>query len=344
MKFVFIIFIILFISSCSYLEKRSPNKLEYKTSQSISNLEVPPDLTAIDPDSSLQVPEVAKASIHTLTEDKPTQKTNVVLPNIKDIRIESAGEITWLVVKADEADLWPKLLAFWPENGLMIKTSEPALGIMETEWAENRATLPNKDIPILGRLFNSMYSTNTRDKFRLRLEKQENKEIAIYLSHQGIEQVVLEDGNGLLWQPRPSDPQLEAEVLKRLAIYLGLQTEDAETLLALKGTPRSELKEDRNEKLYIHLTDNVSKAWIRTGVVLARLDAQITNADKTNRIYTIITSDNKDNPTKRRKKPQQYEVYISPVPDGSTVKVMNKDGGSTNETEAFTKVLQKGLI
>ena len=70
---------------------------------------------------------------------------------------------------------------------------------METDWAENRADIPQGFIRnILEKISTRLYSAATRDKFRVRLERGiEPGTTELYLSHRGAEEVAQGEGFGL---------------------------------------------------------------------------------------------------------------------------------------------------
>ena len=76
---------------------------------------------------------------------------------------------------------------FWQESGFLLTTDQRNLGIMETDWAENRAKLPQDIIRgTLGKLVDSVYSTGELDRFRTRLERTPNG-TEIFVSHRGMD-------------------------------------------------------------------------------------------------------------------------------------------------------------
>ncbi len=112
------------------------------------------------------------------------------------------------------------------DNGLSLTVDQSTLGIMETDWNENRAKIPRDFIrTTLGKVFDGMYSTPERDKYRTRLERDANGNTEIYISHRGvIETITLHEARDTtVWQPRAADPELEAEFLQRLDGQIGQQ-------------------------------------------------------------------------------------------------------------------------
>jgi outer membrane protein assembly factor BamC len=110
---------------------------------------------------------------------------------------------------------------------------------METDWAENRAKLPQDIIRgTLGKLVDSVYSTGELDRFRTRLERTPNG-TEIFISHRGMQEVYNNSSQDqTVWQPRPSDPELETEFLRRLMVKLGVSQEQSKILAATTRRPR----------------------------------------------------------------------------------------------------------
>jgi outer membrane protein assembly factor BamC len=147
------------------------------------------------------------------------------------MRIMKDGTQRWLVVKQSPEALWPQLKDFWQELGFLVNVENPEAGVMETDWAENRAKIPQDIIRnTLGKVIDSLYSTGERDKFRTRIERGQNGEVEIYISHRGAQEVVTgANRDGTVWQARANDASLEAEFLSRLMARLGADPETAKS-------------------------------------------------------------------------------------------------------------------
>jgi outer membrane protein assembly factor BamC len=78
-------------------------------------------------------------------------------------------------------------------------------------------------------VIDSVYSTAERDKFRTRLEPGSTPGTTdIFISHRGMYEIFVSEGKDQTkWQPRPPDPELEAEMLRRLMIRLGSEEKRA---------------------------------------------------------------------------------------------------------------------
>jgi hypothetical protein len=105
-------------------------------------LEVPPDLTQLPGQSRYSVPATVTASGYQAGQAATAGATKTTVPNtIADVHYMRNGDERWLQV-----DRPPKGLAlvrdFWLDNGFLIAVDNPTTGILETDWAENRAKIP----------------------------------------------------------------------------------------------------------------------------------------------------------------------------------------------------------
>ncbi|MCX7221325.1 MAG: outer membrane protein assembly factor BamC, partial [Burkholderiales bacterium] len=249
------------------------NRIDYKSASKVSTvaLEVPPDLTQIRRDSRFAIPEAnqgsATASSYNLQKSStaPVVASAMIAPNqVQDMRIERDGSQRWLSVKRTPEALWPLLKDFWQDLGFLISIEKQDAGIMETDWAENRAKIPQDMLRnTLGKVLDSLYSTGERDKFRTRLERAANGNVEIYISHRGAQEVLVGvQKDGTTWTPRPSDSGLEAEFLTRLMVRLGSDGERAKVAVNAVATvkPRSQLLKDGTIS-YVETDEGFDRSW-----------------------------------------------------------------------------------
>ena len=292
------------LNGCSTINETLDNdKVAYKSIRTNKQrtLDVPPDLTQVQADTRYAVPDSGTASLSAFNANpggtSTTSSAATVAPiTSEDVRLERAGNQRWLVVKADPETLYPKIKKFWEDSGLIIVTEEPKLGIMETDWAENRAKLPQDVVRrTIGRLFDSLYSTGERDRYRTRLERAENGQTEIFVSHRGMIEVV--EGaqkERTVWQPRPSDPELEAEFLSRLMVVLGGEQVQAKAKAATATPDRARLLNGA-EGNFVEVDENFDRAWRRIGLALDRTGFTVEDRDRSQGVY--------------------YVRYIAPNPD-----------------------------
>ena len=285
---------------------------DYKSSRSAPPLEVPPDLTSSSMRDSLPIPGVDATYSQYAggSGSGGTRSGSEVLPVIDDARIERGGGQRWLVVGMKPEETWSRLPDFWIEQGFDIETAKPDIGVMETNWAEKRIPLPAGILKrAVQRISDALYGVAVRDRFRTRIEHgDEPGTTEIYISHRGAEQIVVGDethdarveGLGrMVWQPRPRDPGLEAEMLSRLMVFLGVDEQRADTIAAAGGAPpapRARLVREDDGKTALVLGEGFSRAWRRTGIALDSVGFTVEDRDRSRGLFFVRYADREDGP------------------------------------------------
>ena len=207
------------------------------------------------------------------------------------VRLERAGGQRWLSVSGKSAEqLWPLVREFWQDNGFVLKRDEPQLGIMETDWAENRAKIPQDGVrKLLATVgLDGLYATPERDKFRTRFERSPNGNVEIYISHRGMVESFTEGKNDTKWQPRADDPELEAEFLGRLMLALGVDETKAKQAKedAAQPVPVAQ-RRARIENGAVVVDDAFDRAWRRTGLALDRSGLVVVDRNRASGTYFV---------------------------------------------------------
>ncbi len=333
------------------------DRIDYKSAEKAQKgprLDVPPDLTQLQRDNRYAIPEstkgVATASGYTLEQTtRPATEAAAaaaaVAPVAKgDIRIERDGSQRWLVVSKSPEVLWPQIKDFWQDSGFLINVESPDTGVMETDWAENRAKIPQDFVRnTLGKVFDSLYSTGERDKFRTRLERGANGTTEIFISHRGAEEVLTGSAKETsVWTARPSDPGLEAEFLARLMVRLGAEETKAKAAVANAPTlqARSKLLKSANGST-VQVDESFDRAWRRVGLALDRVGFTVEDRDRTKGIYFVRyvdqSQDAKGKDTggffsnlfsskDKDKQAARYQIVVKGSGDVSSIVVQNSDG------------------
>jgi outer membrane protein assembly factor BamC len=285
------------------------DKVAYESAQSRAPLEVPPDLSQLPRDDRFVVPDrpqTITASGQTRPGAAPVGAPagSAVVPPGVVAKIERQGNQRWLAVNLPPEKVWPVLVDFFPSVGLSVERSDAATGIVETVWAENRAKLPQDIIRrTLGRVLDSVYSTGEQDKFRARLERAAGGTSEIYVSHRGMIEVYTSgQQDRTAWQPRPSDPDLEAEMLQRLLVKFDASAARATTVAA--GPPAAapssgavaaaavpqlarlvRSAEGRAER--VEIDESFDRAWRRVGLALDRGGFTVEDRDRVKGLYFV---------------------------------------------------------
>ncbi len=355
---------VLSLAGCSSLDGMfSSEKVDYKTAaKQTQGLDVPPDLTQLAKDNRAQVQggsiTASALSAARPANSNPAAAANSVAPNnLGDIRLERSGTDRWLHTSATPEQVWPQLRAFWQERGLELTKEQPEVGIMETNWAENRAKLPNDIVrATIGKVFDSFWSTGERDMYRTRVERSANG-TDIFISHRGMQEVYTTSAkDSTAWQNRPSDPTLEAEMLSRLMLKLGGQETAAKAIVAQTPSalpapqaiggeaprarrPLSEVPDS------LTVSDSFDRAWRRVGLSLDRHGFTIEDRDRAAGLFFLRYADpekaGQEEPNFFQRlfgakvaAPVRYRVSVKTEGDKSIVRVLDERGQAITDDNA----------
>lgn len=331
----------------------SGDTIDYKSAgeKKGPSLAFPPDMTVTGGDKRYVVPDggATLSGYSNAVQTKPTGK-EAILPAVAGMRVERDGSRRWLVVSKPAKELYPSIRDFWQETGFILMVDSPETGIMETDWAENRAKIPQDFIRrTLGKVLDSIYSTGERDKFRTRLELNSKGETEIFITHRGAtEELTGSDKSQTIWTTRANDPELEAEFLARLMQRLGYAEESTKASMAaaktVSGAPKvSYLKKTPSPRL--EFVGNFDRAWRDVGVGLDRSNFTVDDRDRSKGIYFVrfvktteltnergffdkIFSKKTDDDMKKAKR---YRVLVKDTAGTITVTVQDEKGAAETD-------------
>ena len=335
------------LSGCSSLDGLfSGDKVDYKsTSNKTAALEVPPDLSQLARDNRYQ-PQggvISAAARIGAGSAAGTLSPTVAVTSSGALRVERLGQQRWLVAEQTPEQLWPQLKAFWIARGFTLAVDDAQVGVMETNWNENRAKLPNDVVAnTVGRLLGRLYDTGERDRFRTRVERNPTGTGSeIFISHRGAEEIYTSDRReSTTWQVRANDPQLEAEFLSRLMVALGSQDAPARSAVAAaaEGPARARLLAGQPAAA-IEVDDSFERAWRRVGLALDRGGFTVEDRDRAGGIYFVRYVDPKsagqeeagffsklfggDN---KALTPVRYRINVKGGPEKTVVSVLTSAG------------------
>jgi outer membrane protein assembly factor BamC len=347
----------LLLCACSALES---DKVDYRgAAKKAPELSVPPDLSQLTRDSRYNMPgEVVTASGFQATGQAGNPST-LAASTLADVKLERAGSQRWLLVNRPPEKIWDLIKEFWTEHGLQLTLEQANLGIMETDWTENRAKLPKDFVrKYLGKILDPFSSTGELDKFRTRLERNANGGTEIYISHRGMMEVFSDEQKfKTTWQPRPVDAELEAEFLSRLMIKLGSSPDQAKSILASNGgKQRSRIIKVDGQSVAL-IDENFDRAWRRVGLTLDRTGFTVEDRDRSKGTYFVRYVDpniDKTEPgffsklfgaTANVSTPQKYRISLQGEKDATRVAVLNANGEaeSSDNSQRILQVLVDDL-
>jgi outer membrane protein assembly factor BamC len=345
------------VAGCSSNDISLTKRIDYKSASSTPSLELPPDLTTPRYDDRYQVNSASGLA----AQNAGKGGRGDLLPTVPDAKIVRAGSERWLVVKATPEQAWNTVRSFWQENGFVIAVDQPAAGVMETDWAENRVNAPQDFLQrTIGKVADVFGGTYKRDKFRTRIERGvEPGTVEVFISARAMEQVptttIDHAGAAFVWAAVPPSPEVEAEMLTRLMMKFGAPEPAARMAVASAATAPEKARVEKNaDGTYkLMVDDQFDRAWRRVGLALDRIGFTVVDRDRSRGVYFVRYGDPDSLPQtggeslwsklqfwkeNEKNKPEQYQIVVAEAAQNSVVSVQDP-GGSPDKTPASEKIL-----
>jgi len=361
------------VSGCSSFHTDSwlpDQSIDYRKEKDAGkSLEVPPDLTSRSIKDRSMVPDAGGVSV---TYKELQQGAGLpggsdasradVLPTIGDIQVKRDGQDRWLVIDGDADTVWNSVLDFWQQNGILLMEQDPMVGVMRTTWLENRADIGNDFVTnAIRSVFEGLYDAGTRDQYRVRLERTGPHTTELYLTHFGAEEEILTDtageGDQSVWQHRPRDPQLEAEMLRRIMVHLGVQANRAEAKVAAGEQARGARSQIVNTAggSSLAINEGSARAWRLAGLALDRVGFTVQDRNRDAGVYYVRYADpDADQPEskgflsklafwrdKETVAPAEvvYQVQLKAAGDQQTLVTVHDDKGQRLNSDVAKRIL-----
>ncbi|MDH1523735.1 MULTISPECIES: outer membrane protein assembly factor BamC [Achromobacter] len=347
------------LAGCSEVNQFLGNEesVDYKSAvnQRGEPLSIPPDLTQANSDPRYRAPASGSTTFSEFQQQGVAQasapKTSNVLPNRSDMRVERDGDLRWLVVDRPPEQVFPRLIDFWTESGFTVATNNPGAGLIETDWAENRAKIPESWLrQALGAVLESAWDSGEREKFRTRVERV-NGHTEIYVSHrQMLEKRVGSDGSQVQWQNGKEDPGLNAAMLARMMVFLGTDVDNARKLVqqAEASPQRPAVQQDvRAQGASLIVSESFDRAWRRVGVALDGGGFAVDDRDRSSGDYFVRyvdtdTGEKMEQPGffsrlfsgDKKAQAAQYRIHLVGNGEQTTVSVLDANGAPDSSPTA----------
>jgi outer membrane protein assembly factor BamC len=326
----FVILALVVLGGCNFLPSLDdvmPDKrTEYKKSDSLPELEVPPDLTSQTINDSMAIPN-EPATLSRMQQQRAADAAPVTA---------SPGE-QWVAVRQSRADMWPKLRDYFSRKGYPIEVDDAELGVLETGWGAPQAV-----------------GATQRLKFRVFSEPGATPDVTVlFISSQ--RQVVGKNADGgTQWVDQEGDgaaDKLVAGDLNQLLngggaapVAAAGSAEPAATGAAsaaadapASGKPLAEIRDAGDGRILLALPDEYSIAWPRTDKALQRGGFFIEGKDEAKGLYRIsyfkASEEEKKSWLSKMKfwgddetEGQAYQISLTGVGRKTEMIVMNDDG------------------
>jgi outer membrane protein assembly factor BamC len=324
---------LLSLAGCSKLvpkldEVLPDNRVEYRKSKTLPDLEVPPDLTTDAIQDRMAIPEGGDtAKYSTYQERVADRKRQEELERTANEAVRVLDNEHVIAVSGAPTQIWPKLVELMQELGYELELNDEELGIIETTWVENEEELH-------------------REKFKIFAEPGEDTATSVLYVSNRAEELIQKDGE-MVWQPKARDAAREKLLVERVQEKLGAGsapavattapmvatvaattaadaaddgaatttasgtveptdagsapagTADESVEPADAGSGLAELVSAGGGKVYLSVREDFSAAWRSTGVALERAGYDIDQSDKDRGIYYIRVPAREGEVTKR---------------------------------------------
>ncbi|WP_052348079.1 outer membrane protein assembly factor BamC [Imhoffiella purpurea] len=301
-----VLFLVSLFQGCSTdLKDAVPDqRLVYKKQREASeNLEVPPDLTSGTFDDALDIPGAAgEPTTYSEYSGSREHRRQVadrgdVLPTTSNVELERSGDDRWLQVDGSPGQVWPRVMDFWRQQGILLVEQDPAVGVMRTDWLDNRAEIRKDFVTrMMSKVVEGVYSTSTRDQYTLRIEEgRKSGTTDIHLTHRGMAEKLVTnaigDGSRTIWEPSGTDTEKEAEMLRRLMVYLGAPQGTAAAATSAPSGSASQAPVGRLETQgglpVLVIPQEYRRAWRLTGTALDRAGFAVEDRNQSDGLYYV---------------------------------------------------------
>ncbi len=254
------------------------NRTKYQRSQSLPDLEVPPDLTTDALNDPLVIPDEEDANTLSEFQRRKQMRLGGQMSDAEMAMLDNADE-KWLSVQGTSFSIWPKLSEFWLAKGFEMDLDDAELGVLETQF---------KEISIDG-------VVTYREKFKIFSEEGGTPgNLILFLSSESQEIIILSDGNAEWIGQESSEEQLK-ELISELNVHFYGESAAASSSSGSGQTVRPEGPVARAEilnagegKEYLTIPDEFSRAWRNIEGAISESGMYIEKKDVEKGIYFVI--------------------------------------------------------
>lgn len=289
LKNTVLIVLLLLVAACGSMprldEVITDRRTEYKRSESMPALEVPPDLTVNADADPLAIPHEEATTLSQFEQQKRMRQAGA-----SGAPVGTSGSEQWLSLQGNTVDIWPRLKEFWAGKGYALDLDDPQLGVLETHWFE----LAPEGI------------TASRTKFSIFAESGGTPDSTVlYLASQRQEKITGQ-GEDTEWVEISDNTELEKKMLGELNLYFyGNQAPAGTSSIAASNAPpvstetrraaaaakpRAELQNLGEDKVLLALPEEFNQAWTLTEAAILNAGMFINNKDRSKGLYYVVYS------------------------------------------------------
>jgi len=301
---------VIIISGCISEEdiKQVKNKtigeraINYYSNKTVTSLEIPPDLTSPEYQNAFRLSEFVKdidENMVSFSESKSNKKIKV-RESFDGIEVKKSGDRIFITIDKEPDIVWSLAREFLKLQGFAINTADKKVGIIETDFLENRTEAPDQSIGLIRSLIRKgtgqSYSLPSVDKYRIRIEpinsgQKTELHLSLYSKEEVIKPTDLKEQN-TVWKTKPRDPELEIEMLYRFMVFIGSDSTKAKEKI-IQATENKkikvEIKDGINGFSKLLFQEDILNTWDSLSWAFDKLNLQLDDKDIMERSFYIRT-------------------------------------------------------
>lgn len=346
------------LTGCSKLvpkldEVLPDNRVEYRKSKTLPDLEVPPELTTDAIRDRMAIPEGGDTATYSTYQERVAErKKQQELERSANEAVRVLDNEHVLAVAGAIPQIWPQLVELMQGRlGYSLELNDEELGIIETVWIENEEAL-------------------RREKFKIFAEPGEEAGTTVLYISNRAEELTQQSGE-MVWVATTRDVEREKILVARVRETLGMgdggaaapagqpaevpvarayplegeaATAAAETAAAAgedemaepSPSDRAKLVSAGAGKVYLSVQESFSAAWRSTGNALERAGYEVDQSDKDRGIYYIRVPAREGEAAKRgmmeklkfwdKDESHELQINLTGVGEKTELVVLDKEG------------------
>jgi len=283
-KKIFLLFLsIALLSGCGALSGLGnaipDNRTKYQRSQSLPDLEVPPDLTSEALNDPLVIPDEEDANTLSEFQRRKQMRQGGQMSDAEMAMLDNADE-KWLSVQGTAFTIWPQLREFWLAKDFEMDLDDAELGVMETQFRE---------IEVDG-------VVAYREKFKIFSEEGGTPgNLILFLSSEIQEIIIVSDGSAE-WIGLESNEEQVKQLISELNVHFYGESTAAsssssgseQTFSPQAPVARAEILNAGEGKEYLAIPEEFSRAWRNIEGAISESGMYIEKKDEEKGIYFVI--------------------------------------------------------
>jgi outer membrane protein assembly factor BamC len=311
-----IIFLTLLLSGCFFGNEKKSEKppelgslnINYYANRSVSSLEVPPDLTKPNAENAFKISKYVtglEEDVVDFSRKNKTTRRQQIFEKPIGVEVKKSGDRRWLLVDKKPNAVWLLAQNFLKTNGFVIKKRNKKIGMMETDFLENKTEIPDQSLGVIRSLLKkalkTRYALPVVDKYRVRIEPVNgDTQSEVYLSLSSMKEVVINKGQSsenTIWQTHQKDKALETEMLYKLMTYLGSDSAVAREKIIQaqeEKITRVKLVQESNGYAKLVFSSNFYDTWNNVSWALDQMNVGVEDKDLKEGSFYINLTQKKD--------------------------------------------------